>query len=145
MGGPNDQLGQQGERLAEQFLRRAGMKVLARRFAVPGAGELDLVMQDRQTIVFVEVKTQADRKHQDPEQRLTPEKQRRLTVAARAYLHAKRRDHAACRFDLVTVVLAPGPLGSTDATAADITHFADAFTPGSAMSRKWPRSTSAAK
>ena len=53
---PKKTLGQRGEAAAARFLRRRGYKVLARgdRF---GPGELDLVMLDGETIVFVEVKT----------------------------------------------------------------------------------------
>ncbi|MBI5862956.1 MAG: YraN family protein [Planctomycetes bacterium] len=55
-----DDLGLRGEKLAEKELRRRGLKIVARRYRVPG-GELDLICTDKQTVVFVEVKTQSDR------------------------------------------------------------------------------------
>ncbi len=116
------ELGLRGERLAEKHLRRAGCKTLARRFSTP-VGEIDLVMADGETIVFVEVKTQRDRAFQDPELRVTPAKQRKLIRAARWYLHHRRLDDVPCRFDVVAVVLPPGG-------PAEVTHFADAFVPG---------------
>ena len=53
---PRKTLGQRGEAAAARYLRRRGYKVLARGDRL-GPGELDLVMLDRRTIVFVEVKT----------------------------------------------------------------------------------------
>lgn len=121
---PRHELGQSGERAAEKLLRGRGLKTLARRFSTP-AGELDLVMQDGQTIVFVEVKTQRDAIWQDPEQRVDATKQRRLIRAAKWYVVANHLEERPLRFDVVTVIQAP--------PAADrIEHFADAFAP-----RRW--------
>lgn len=50
-------LGEQGERLAEEFLQKRGFISIARRFKTPRWGEIDLVMRDGETTVFVEVKT----------------------------------------------------------------------------------------
>ena len=113
--------GLKGERLAESFLKKHGLKTVARRFDTP-VGELDLVMRERDTLVFVEVKTLADRRFDDPENRVTPAKQRKLLKAARWYVTRKRKTDCPCRFDVVAVVLnEPGE--------PEIEHFADAFTP----------------
>ena len=53
---PEKSLGQRGEEAAERYLKRRGYKVLARGNRLR-PGELDLVMLDGRTIVFVEVKT----------------------------------------------------------------------------------------
>ena len=60
------ELGRVGERLAEQLLHKHGLKTVARRFTTP-VGELDLVMRDGDTVVFVEVKTRRDRDLADPQ------------------------------------------------------------------------------
>src|SRR5262245_34497000 len=49
-------LGARGERLAERYLRRQGMRILHRGYRIMG-GEVDLVAVDGRTVVFVEVKT----------------------------------------------------------------------------------------
>ncbi len=109
MSDPRHTLGLAGERLAESHLVRLGMKCLARRFATP-AGELDLVMLDGDTVVFVEVKTRADRALADPQDAVTPAKQRRLGRAARWFLARNRLERRPCRFDVVGVILGPaGP------------------------------------
>lgn len=115
------ELGLQGERLAESFLRERGLKTVARRFNTP-VGELDLVMCERDTLVFVEVKTLRDRRFDDPENRVTAGKQRKLLKAAKWYLTRKRQTERPCRFDVVAVVL-------SDTGEPEIEHFADAFSP----------------
>lgn len=117
-----DALGLAGERLAERFLRRRGLKVIARRFRTP-AGELDLVMRDGDAIVFVEVKTQTSRKYIDPEQRVTAEKRRRMLRAARAFLAQMRWTERACRFDVVAITAGDG------GADPQIDYFPDAFAP----------------
>jgi len=115
------ELGWQGEREAERFLKRLGLKLLERRFSTP-VGEIDIIMRAGETLVFVEVKAQRDRRFKDPQEQVTPAKRRRLIKAARWFLERKHWLDRACRFDVVAVVLpAEG--------AAEIEHFPDAFVP----------------
>ena len=116
---PRHELGQKGERLAEQRLRASGLKTVARHFNTP-VGELDLIMRDGDTLVFVEVKTRRDRKYADPEDAVTREKQRRMTRTARWYIEHSGWGDRPCRFDVVTVILPP------DGTP-QLEHFPDAF------------------
>lgn len=114
-------LGEKGERLAERHLRGLGMKVLARRYATP-AGELDLIMLDGRTLVFVEVKTQTDARLIEPEERVGAEKQRCLTIAAKAFVQRKKLYDRPCRFDVVAIVAPPD-------REPRIRHIAEAFVP----------------
>jgi putative endonuclease len=115
------QLGLHGERLAEAFLKKRGLKTVARRFCTP-VGEIDLVMRAAETIVFVEVKTQRDRSFTDPQSRVTPFKQRKLLKAAKWFLTRKGWTDKPCRFDVVAIVLPEGG-------EPEIEHFPDAFAP----------------
>jgi putative endonuclease len=118
---PRHRLGRAGEKEAERFLRRRGLKVLARRFDTP-RGEIDLIMKDGQTIVFVEVKTLQSRQHADPQDAVTPRKQRHLAAAAHCYLHQRRLLEHPARFDIVAVIIPEdGP--------TEVDHFTDAFSP----------------
>lgn len=121
MSDPRHDLGRSGEQAAEHFLHGLGFKTLARRFNTP-AGELDLVMRDGQTIVFVEVKTQKDTAWLDPQERVDSHKQTRLVRAAKWYVVRHRLEDRPLRFDVLAVVLAPG-------AGPRCTHFADAFAP----------------
>jgi putative endonuclease len=119
--GTRSDLGLRGERLAEAFLKKRGLKAVARRFSTP-VGELDLVMRQAETVVFVEVKTQRDRAFTDPELRVTAAKQRKLLKAAQWFLNRKRWIDRPCRFDVVAVVV-------PEAGEPVIEHFPDAFGP----------------
>lgn len=121
MSDTRSELGLQGERLAEAFLRKRGLKTLTRRFSTP-VGELDLVMRAAETIVFVEVKTQRDRAFKNPQEAVTPAKQRKLAKAAAWFLNDQRCLEKPCRFDVIAVVL-------PESGEPEIEHFPDAFVP----------------
>ncbi len=118
---PRHELGRRGEQLAEKYLRKNGLKTVARHYGTP-VGELDLVMRDGATLVFTEVKTRRDRKHADPQDAVGYDKQRCLTRAARWFIHRKGWEDRPCRFDMVAVIV---PLDGEP----EIEHFPDAFPP----------------
>ena len=90
------------ERRACAELERAGLELLERNYATR-QGELDLVMRDGDTVVFVEVRYRKSASHGDAAASVTPAKQARLILAAQHWLAAHPR-HArlACRFDVVS-------------------------------------------
>ena len=51
-------LGQWGENRAEEFLINQGYRILERNYRIPG-GEIDIIAEEKDEIVFVEVKTYA--------------------------------------------------------------------------------------
>jgi putative endonuclease len=83
-------------------LERAGLKLLARNYTTRH-GELDLVMRDRDTVVFVEVRYRVRAGHGDAAASITRAKQDRLIRAAQLWL-AAHPQHAQrpCRFDVVS-------------------------------------------
>jgi putative endonuclease len=96
----NRLLGDRGERAAARFLRRQGLRVLLRSYRTR-SGEIDLVARDGDTLVFVEVKA---RRQGVPAEAVTPEKQRRITLAALHFLRKHRLLEQRCRFDVVAIV-----------------------------------------
>ncbi len=93
-------LGDRGEREAARYLRRKGMRILARGVRSP-VGEIDLVARDRDTLVFVEVKT---RRRGVPAEAVTPEKQRRISLTALHFLRKHFAMEVRARFDIVAIV-----------------------------------------
>lgn len=95
--------GQRGERRAERFLARQGLRTVARNWQCRH-GEIDLVMRDGGTLVFVEVRLRTPRGFADGAASVDGFKQRRLVQAASMYLadHAGWAD-APCRFDVVSI------------------------------------------
>lgn len=89
------------EQRACDALLKAGLSLLARNFNTRH-GELDLVMRDRDTVVFVEVRHRVRASHGDAASSITAAKQARLISAARLWLaaHPRHAQHP-CRFDVV--------------------------------------------
>jgi putative endonuclease len=116
-----DRLGRQGERLALKYLKKQGYRCLARNYKAPG-GEIDLIMRDRQTVVFVEVKTRRDESFTPSEQVVNSRKRRHLETAAKRYIGTHRLYDFPCRFDTVAVVI-------PDVGPCTIRHQPGAFRP----------------
>ena len=93
--------GAQAEDLACAHLERAGLNLLTRNYRCP-QGEIDLVMEDRDTLVFVEVRYRRTNTFGTPAETVDKRKQARLQAAAGHFLRAHNADRA-CRFDVVAV------------------------------------------
>ncbi len=93
--------GQAAEDLALRHLSERGLVLVERNFRCKG-GEIDLVMQERAALVFVEVRKRADRSHGGAAASVTGAKQARLILAAQIYLQ-RFKHPPACRFDVVAI------------------------------------------
>ncbi len=93
--------GAQAEDLACAHLERAGLRLLTRNYRCP-QGEIDLVMDDRDTLVFVEVRYRRSNAFGTPAETVDRRKQARLQAAAGHYLLTRGADRI-CRFDVVAV------------------------------------------
>jgi len=93
--------GVQSEDEALRFLRREGLKLEERNYTCR-LGEIDLVMRDGATLVFVEVRMRRNHSFGAAAESITPRKRARLLAAARHYL-AGRRAMPVCRFDAVLI------------------------------------------
>lgn len=100
-------MGAWGESQAEEYLIAHGLVLIERNFRTR-YGEIDLVMQHEDQLVFVEVKTRSNVKFGLPEQSVTPVKQEHLLLAAQQYLadHPDASDN--WRVDVVAIVGRPG-------------------------------------
>ena len=113
-------IGERGEAEAARFLVRLGYRIVARgdRTAL---GEIDLVVIDKRTVVFVEVKTRESHEAGHPAEAVDLVKQQRLTRLGLAFL--KRQDLLDCpaRFDVVAITWGHGE------SLPRIEHFINAF------------------
>lgn len=93
--------GNRTEQQAERWLHARGLTTLKRNYHCR-QGEIDLVMEDNDSIVFVEVRHRSHDSHGGALASVDGHKQRRLIQAARHYL-ARHPQHATrpCRFDVV--------------------------------------------
>jgi len=93
--------GDAGEDAALAHLLGQGLALVDRNFRCRG-GELDLVMRDGATLVFVEVRKRASRRFGDAAASIGSAKQARLVLAAQTYLQRYRLPPA-CRFDVIAI------------------------------------------
>ena len=93
--------GRKWEQAALLHLKRQGLVLVEENFLCKG-GEIDLVMRDGATLVFVEVRQRADTDHGGAAASITPAKIRRLQRAAQFYL-LRFPVTPPCRFDVVAI------------------------------------------
>lgn len=115
---PHLTVGRRGEDLAAKHLKAKGYKLLGRNFRTR-FGEIDLIFQDCQTLVFVEVKTRTSTTYGPAGDAVNLEKIRRMSRAATVYLTEKKCLDQSARIDIVEVDF-HGP-------TPQVTHWADAL------------------
>ena len=96
-------LGAWGESVAAHHLEADGYRIIIRNWRC-AQGEIDLIAQAGEELVFVEVKTRRGRDMGSPEEALTPSKQKKLMQLAQIYV-AERDLDVDWRIDLVAVEL----------------------------------------
>lgn len=93
--------GAAAEDRAAEYLQRQGLKLVARNYRCR-AGEIDLILQDGNSLVFVEVRSRASTAFGGAAASITPAKQAKLIRAAEHYL-LQHPNPAPCRFDAVLI------------------------------------------
>lgn len=93
--------GRDWEQAARAHLRRHALVPVEENFRCKG-GELDLIMRDGDTLVFVEVRQRADSRQGGAAASITPAKMGRLVHAAQVYL-LRFPVTPPCRFDVVAI------------------------------------------
>jgi putative endonuclease len=116
---PDHALGRRGEDIAHRHLQRAGIVIVARNYRMSsGAGEVDLIGWEKDTLVFVEVKSRQTDEYGAPDRAIGNMKQSSLLRAAREYARHAEAPWEKVRFDVVTVVFSTPPR---------VVHFRDVF------------------
>lgn len=112
--------GTEAERRAEKYLKQQGLRLKQRNFNSQ-FGEIDLIMTDGASCVFVEVRYRNSSKFVTPAETVNAAKQARLRRTAEYFLQVERLgDSVPCRFDVVTITGQLGP-------EADILWIKNAF------------------
>ena len=97
-------MGLYGQGLAENLLNQNGLITLRQNFRTR-LGEIDLIMQDATTLVFVEVKTRRSEKKGSPLEAVSTLKQQQIGKMARIFLQECHPRFHTIRFDVVGVLL----------------------------------------
>lgn len=95
--------GRDAERRACEHLGHCGLTLIERNYRTP-FGEIDLIMQHQQTIVFVEVRYRRSQEYGAPAETIDLRKQAKLRATAAHYLQRhKSAARKPCRFDVVAI------------------------------------------
>lgn len=100
--------GKQGEEIAREHVRRLGYRILASNYKTK-IGEIDIVAQDKDALVFIEVKTRSTDCLGVPAEAVTAFKQRQIAKVALGYLKENKMFDAKARFDVVSVNFSQRP------------------------------------
>lgn len=101
------QRGKLAEEKAFSFLKKNGLKPLERNYTTT-QGEIDIIMQDKETIVFIEVRARTKNNIVDALETIDQRKCSNIIHASEHYLQKhKKTNRSICRFD---VVILAGPL-----------------------------------
>jgi len=102
--------GNQYENMAKQFLLNKGLTFIQNNFQCR-SGEIDLIMKDRHTLIFIEVRFRGNTNYGTPEETVTRQKQKRIISTAKHYLSRSNLWSQNCRFDVVAITPAQSTSG----------------------------------
>jgi len=111
-------LGIKGETLAVKFLKGEGYKIITRNYKT-SIGEIDIIAKDKDTIVFVEVKTRSDEFFGQPFEAVNKRKRQKMKNLALLYLKKQKKEFPV-RFDVLSIFY-------RDNGKREIEHIKDAF------------------
>jgi putative endonuclease len=95
------ELGNKAERMAAEFLGRLGFEVIQRNYRV-GKSEIDIIVRNKELVVFVEVKSRSNLKYGEPEGTISEAQMARIERAASFWQHENGYE-GQIRFDIVAV------------------------------------------
>jgi putative endonuclease len=98
------ELGKKGEGVALRFLKRRGYRIVEKNY-VCKMGEMDIIAKEKDTLVFIEVKTRTSTMFGPPQLAVNSSKQRQLSKVALNYLKEKHLEDVKARFDVVAILL----------------------------------------
>lgn len=96
------ELGRKGEDLAAAYLKNNGFRILCSNWKW-GKNEIDIIAENKEFIVFIEVKTRSDNFQEDPRTAISNEKQKSIIRAADGYIQRFKIDKES-RFDVIIII-----------------------------------------
>ena len=118
MEGYNKKIGNIGEKIAKQYLKRHKYKILEINYYAK-VGEIDIIAQKDITIIFVEVKTRTNLKYGTPAMAINQNKKRHIKMSAQYYVLKNNYKKFNIRFDVIEVFIKDGK--------CNINHIQNAF------------------
>ena len=98
------EVGKLGEKAARKFLKKRGYRIRETGFRCP-RGEIDIIAQQKDYLVFVEVRTKSSLDFGTPEESITQAKKEKLITLALTYTNTHQNLPSLGRIDVVAIVL----------------------------------------
>ncbi|HSA05806.1 MAG TPA: YraN family protein [Candidatus Gastranaerophilales bacterium] len=109
--------GKMGEKLAAEFLEKQGMKIIEKNWRFSRIGEVDIIAQDKDILIFVEVKTRTSIAFGHPLEAIRPNKVNTMYKLAEIYINQKQLNaYKGFRVDVIGILTGNMP---------EITHIKD--------------------
>lgn len=100
---PTQKIGFVAEQKAEHYLLQQGLTLITRNFSCR-YGEIDLIMQDHDSLVFTEVRLRENQEYGSGLESITRNKQNKIIRTAKYYLQQENLTNKAfCRFDVISL------------------------------------------
>ena len=116
----NKDIGNYGEDLSLEFLKRNGYYILNRNFRNK-CGEIDIICKKDDLIIFIEIKSRYSYTHGSPIEAITYSKQKQIIKLCKFYIYINKLITYNIRFDVIEVFF------NKDNNLYSINHITDAF------------------
>ena len=103
----NKDTGRHGEELAVEYLKKKGLKILHTNWQIHNQGEIDIIAEQRNTLVFIEVKTRSSLDFGNPLEAIDNKKLEQMKKTALLFLSQNKKHYDNIRFDAVSILLKP--------------------------------------
>lgn len=100
----DERLGKKGEKIALKYLRKSGFEILECGYRAL-RGEIDIIAREKETIVFVEVKTRKSKEFGSPLEAVDLNKQKQIKKIASVYISKRYCKFVPCRFDVIGIMV----------------------------------------
>ena len=105
----NAQKGKIGENIAQEYIKKCGMKIIDTNWHYSKNAEIDIIGVDKGTLVFVEVKTRSSLDFGHPFEAITKTKIQKIHTAILGYLNKSDKKYNSYRFDAIAVIGTDNP------------------------------------
>ena len=99
----NKELGKFGEDFAVEYLCKKGFEILDRNWHYSRNAEIDIIAKDKDTLVFVEVKTRSNLNCGHPFEAINKDKIRKIALSIPAYIEEKQLNCTNYRIDVIAL------------------------------------------
>lgn len=101
--------GEEGEKEATSYLIKQGYKIICKNFRC-NQGEIDIVAENTEYLVFIEVKTRTSFKYGEAKEAVDKRKQKHIYEAAKYYLYKNEMEECFIRIDVIEVYMMKGQI-----------------------------------